>query len=291
MRLPRRLRLVIAGLLVSSLGACGAAQLSQTPPPPASVEKGLQTSAPPRPVQAQGEELVARAEVMGLSVAQMNLRLGAFCAQEEAESATISVETTFDTTGVGRWFKKVRGRAWTRLDERTGRARAYSLESFEGDLHRRYDVQLHKGKYHYQYSDSEGKTLRGKRALQEREVLHDFHSGFLLLRSWRAEPGEQSYFYVVLGRTPWRADVTWQGQEWLEHEGQKRRVIHIQGVAHRVGLKEGQSYTPRSFALWLTDDSLRLPLRVKAEGSSGSLTLHLEERRVHAGCMSPALFP
>lgn len=258
--------------------ACSAT-LKQTPAPPSHVERGLTVRAPEQVVWPMGEELRARAELLGVHVGDLVVRLGPFC----DEPKTHRVESSFDTVGVARLFKRSEGRAVTWLNPRRLHPSVMRLDAFDGDTRRNYELRFDKGGFRFDFDSSEGERKRGRqRAIEGR--FYDFHSAFLLLRSWRPEPGEQTYFHLALGRSPWRADVTFLGREEVEYRGEKIGALHLKGTIHRVDLRPGAEYTPREFHVWFSDDERRLPVRVTGEGSVGSFGLVLEEQRVRAGC-------
>lgn len=246
------------------------------------LEQGLVVGDAAAIVRAPGEELVARAELLGVHVGQLRIRLGPFCTPRGDDPEHVA--STFDTAGVARWFRRAEGRSWTQLDAKTLHPRASGFDLDNGGAWRTYALSFDGAGYSYELVTSKGDRSRGKGKAKGRDRFYDAHSAFLLLRSWQPEPGEQTYFYVVLGKAPWRADVRLQARTVVDYAGARTAALHFAGTIHRVDLKPGEKYTPRDFQVWLTDDERRIPIEFLGEGAFGSFRLLLEERNLHTSC-------
>jgi hypothetical protein len=108
------------------------------------------------------------------------------------------------------------------------------------------------------------------------------------LRAWRPRLDETAYFYVVLGRRPWRVDVTSRGPEMIKLGDDPRLTYRIDGVAVRLG--EGPDTPPKRFSLWLSEGAERVPLRMVADASFGQATMTLTGRESgERECAPPAV--
>lgn len=277
----------LQGALLLLLGsvACGSGR-NQTPALPIPVDQGLVVQDPSTIIRPEGEELVARAELLGIHVGQLSVRLGPFCSEEGPD--TERAESRFDTAGMARWFRRAEGQSWTELDARTLFPRSSRFEFQNGDAWRNYALRFSKRGYSFELETSRGDRSRGGASAKGRNYFYDPHSAFLVLRSWQPEPYEKTYFYVVLGKDPWRIDITYQGKTSVEYRGVARQALHLKGVAHRTDLKEGDRYTPREFQVWLTDDEQRLPIEFVGDATFGSFRLLLEESRRQSPCFQSA---
>src|SRR5690606_24494901 len=122
------------------------------------------------------------------------------------------------------------------------------------------------GRYRYRFERASGELKAGKKRYPKEENLYDTQTAIFALKSWRPKPKERGYFYVVLGRKLWRADVQYEGEEQLDTDRGKLATVHFSGTAHRVDLANGEEYTPRAFSVWMTNDEERRPVRVAGDG-------------------------
>lgn len=272
-------RLAVGLALASVATACGATH-TQAPAVPSTVEHGLAVRDPALIVRPAGEELVARAELVGIHVGQLLVRLGPFCARPEEPR----LESRFASAGMARWIRKADGTGWATFHPETLLPQKSRFELLNGDKWRNYDLAFTRTGYRFSLETSTGKPSEGGSDLDGPDPYYDVHTAFLLVRSWQAEPGEETYFYVVLGKDPWRADLRMQGRTVVDFAGERTPALHLRGTLHRMGLKPGEKYTPRPFQVWFTDDERRLPIRVEGEAAFGTFRLLLEEHRVQPTC-------
>jgi len=131
-------------------------------------------------------------------------------------------------------------------------------------------------------------SRRGSDDVPEGAEVHDLQSAMLRLRAWRPKLGETAYLYVVLGRRPWRVDVTSRGPEMVKVGEDPRLSYRIDGVA--VRLWQPEKATPKRFSLWLSEERERVPLRMVADASFGEVTMMLTDRQVgEAACPKGAV--
>jgi hypothetical protein len=95
-----------------------------------------------------------------------------------------------------------------------------------------------------------------------------------------------------LGRHLWRVSVRYRGVRTFDEGDARRRALKIDGTAYRVRGDDGERGEPRHFAMWLSNDTARVPLRVVGDASFGTLRFELVEREsqaaVTAGCAATA---
>lgn len=276
--------------LVFGLTACGSGVTAAPPKPVVPEQRGLIVDPSAGPVLVAGERFEARAEVLGMKVGVLDFSVRHPCQPELDENWKL--EAKLSTAGLVRWFNDTKGKSTTvvhptRAVPVFGRTRVD-----DGDQVRTYRID-HKGdsKYWYKYENSDGQVKKGTVRVPDEEIAYDTQSATMVLRSWRPAEGERGYFYVVLGRKLWRADVQNHGVEALQLEDGPIRTLRYSGTAHRAKLKPGEEYTPRKFSVWFTDDEHRIPIRVAGDGSIGSVTFYLEHHSMDAPCVPDSELP
>jgi uncharacterized protein DUF3108 len=243
--------------------ACGQAGLVEAEAP-------LQTDRPlliDGAVRMKSEVLRASVELFGLQIATLE---SSWCA---APAHGPSIQTRVDASALVKVIRRTGGEARTELDVKDGSARSSDYTFRDGDLLRHYKVDYRTGGYSYVYDNGGIERRAGANDVPEGAEPHDLHSAMLLLRSWRPRLDEQAYFYVVLGRRPWRVDVTSRGPEMIAQGEDHRLTYRIDGVA--VRLWQSADAAPKHFSLWLSEDAARTPLRMVADASFGQITMAL----------------
>jgi uncharacterized protein DUF3108 len=283
-RAPRVLacgRAVVAALgVLGALGAsaCGQAGLVE-PEVPARASRLLAPASRP----AKSEVLRASVEAFGLEIATLE---SSSCS---TPGGGATIETEVDAAPLVRVIRRTSGEAKTELTS-AGSAPTTSDYTFrDGDVVRHYQVDYRTGGYAYVYDNGGVQRRTGVNEVPDGAEPHDMHSSLLLLRAWRPRLEEKAYFYVVLGRRPWRVDVTSRGPEMIKLGEDPRLTNRIEGVAVRLG--EGpEPATSKRFTLWLSEDADRVPLRMVADASFGSVTMTLTARdAARRECQTPAV--
>jgi hypothetical protein len=261
-------------------GACGQAGLVEAEAPVASAALGTRELELVTPRQLGSEVLHASVEVFGIEIATLD---SAFCRGPEGGAvATTQVEAA----PLVKVIRRTSGEATTQLPEPGRLPRSSDYNFRDGDLLRHYGVDYRAGSYSYVYDNGGVERQTGADDLPEGASAHDMHSAMLLLRSWRPRLGEQAHFYAVLGRRPWRVDVTSRGVEMIKTGGDARLTYRIDGVA--VRLWQPEAAKPKNFSLWLSEDADRVPLRMVADASFGQVTMSLTGRESGAqACPAP----
>lgn len=270
-RRPRRLSwaLGLAGVLGSV--ACGQAGVIE-PETPAGVSRSLVAGSGGR---LASEVLRASVEVFGIEVATLESSL---CA---ARDAGATVETEVEAAPLVKVIRSSSGEAKTQLLALGAAPRSSDYTFRDGDIVRHYQVDYRSGAYAYVYDNGGAERRTGVNEVPEGAEPHDMHSALLLLRAWRPRLDEKAHFYVVLGRRPWRVDVTSRGPEMIKLGEQPRLTYRLDGVAVRLDPPGAERTASKRFSLWLSEDPDRVPLRMVADASFGQVTMTLTGRDTH----------
>jgi len=235
-----------------------------------------------RPDAVPPEVLRARVEIFGLPIASLQ---SALC---PGERGGLRVSTDVDAAPIVKVIRKTSGEARTELVGPRLAPRSSDYTFRDGDLIRHYAVDYRTGGYSYVYDNGGVDSRRGSDDVPEGAEVHDLQSAMLRLRAWRPKLGETAYLYVVLGRRPWRVDVTSRGPEMVKVGEDPRLSYRIDGVA--VRLWQPEKATPKRFSLWLSEERERVPLRMVADASFGEVTMMLTDRQVgEAACPKGAV--
>jgi hypothetical protein len=228
--------------------------------------------APPN-VRFGSEVLHASVEVFGIEIATLESSL---CPLRDSGA---TVETEVEAASLVKIIRRTSGEAKTELVAAGGAPRASDYTFRDGDIVRHYQVDYRSGGYAYVYDNGGVERRTGVNEVPDAAAPHDLHSAMLLLRAWRPRLDETAYFYVVLGRRPWRVDVTSRGPEMIKLGEEPRLAYRVDGVAMRLD-PPGTPGTPRPkrFSLWLSEDAERVPLRMVADASFGPVTMTLRGR-------------
>jgi hypothetical protein len=85
--------------------------------------------------------------------------------------------------------------------------------------------------------------------------------------------------FVVGGRRLWRVDVRYVGEETIGSVLGNRRAVRLEGASYRArsNFRLESDKPARTFAVWLSDDADRVPLRMSAQTELGEVTMDLTE--------------
>jgi Protein of unknown function (DUF3108) len=264
----RRLGWVVGLGAMLGTAACGQSGLVE-PETPAAVSRALvATSSAP----LESELLRASVEVFGIEVATLESSL---CAVRDAG---VTMETAVQAAPLVKVIRSTSGEAKTELLALGAAPRSSDYRFRDGDVVRHYQVDYRSGAYAYVYDNGGVERRTGVNEVPEGAEPHDMHSALLLLRAWRPRLDESAHFYVVLGRRPWRVDVTSRGPEMIKLGEQPRLTYRIDGVAMRLDPPGVEGAPSKRFSLWLSEEAGRVPLRMVADASFGQVTMTLTGR-------------
>lgn len=271
-RLFRRLgwgvRLGLALGPVLGTAACGQAGVIE-PETPAAISHRL---VPTSSGRLESEVLHASVEVFGIEVATLESSL---CAERDAGA---TMQTEVEAAPLVKVIRSTSGAAKTELLAPGAGPRSSDYTFRDGDIVRHYQVDYRSGGYAYVYDNGGVERRTGVNEVPDGAEPHDMHSALLLLRAWRPRLDETAHFYVVLGRRPWRVDVTSRGPEMMKLGEQPRLTYRIDGVAVRLDPPGAAGTSPKRFSVWLSEDADRVPLRMIADASFGQVTMTLTGR-------------
>jgi hypothetical protein len=263
--------------VIGLLGALGCGQAGVVEPEVPVRESRLLS--PAVSARAQGEVLRANVEIFGLRIASLDSSL---CRAADG-SATMTTEV--EAAPLVKAIRKTSGEAKTELSGVMPASSDYTFR--DGDIVRHYQVDYRTGGYAYVYDNGGVERRTGVDGIPEGAEPHDMHSSMMLLRAWRPHLDETAYFYVVLGRRPWRVNMTSRGPEMIKLGDDPRLTHRLDGVAVRLG-DNPEKTPPKHFSLWLSEDTDRVPLRMVADASFGQVTMTLTGREAGARDCAPA---
>jgi hypothetical protein len=263
--------------VIGWLGALGCGQAGLVEPEVPVHESRLLS--PPASVRAHGEVLHASVEIFGLRIANLDSSL---C---RAANGSATMATEVEAAPLVQAIRKTSGEAKTELSGVMPASSDYTFR--DGDIVRHYQVDYRTGGYAYVYDNGGVERRTGVDGIPEGAEPHDMHSSMMLLRAWRPRLDETAYFYVVLGRRPWRVDMTSRGPEMIKLGDDPRLTYRLDGVAVRLG-DNPEKIPPKHFSLWLSEDTDRVPLRMVADASFGQVTMTLTGRESGARDCAPA---
>jgi hypothetical protein len=94
---------------------------------------------------------------------------------------------------------------------------------------------------------------------------HDLHSIATAMRGWRSRPGVRASFETRIGGARIEAEIWEAGREYLP--AVRTRAVRYDGIAL-------EKYR---FAVWISDDALRVPVALEAETRWGTVAVKLVE--------------
>jgi hypothetical protein len=258
-------RIALAGVALGWLAVLGCGQAGLVEPAvPIQPSRLLEA---PVSGRVQAEVLHASVEVFGLEIANLE---STTCLAARGGAV---LETEVEPAALLEAIRSTGGAAKTEIQS-AGVVPTSSEYTFrDGEIVRHYQVDYRAGGYAYVYDNGGVERRTGNNPIPEGAEPHDMQSSLLLLRAWRPRLDERAYFYVVLGRRPWRVDVTSRGPEMIKVADDPRLTYRIDGVA--VRLDEGPKGASKHFSLWLSEGADRVPVRMVADASFGQVTMTL----------------
>jgi hypothetical protein len=252
------------------LGACHPDAISV---PTAAAADVVESTESVGPAVSPGEALSGKIFVLGVEAARAEV----FSCRDQAGEVHVHLEAT--SSGIAATLQRATMEMDTVLSADELRPVTDWADADVGGKLRRYDVRFGTDSYDYQYHRSSGPPVRERVRLPEGEgLLHDLHTGVLLLRTWRPRPGTVGHFAAVLGRHLWLTDVVFRGPDVVLQEDGPFPAVRLEGVTRKQHRDPAQRET-RHFELWFSDDPDRIPLRAKTESAFGDIWLEMTEYR------------
>jgi len=115
---------------------------------------------------------------------------------------------------------------------------------------------------------------RGATAKRSRRIaapLFDPLTSLFMLRSLRLRPKTKTILWVLNGNSLYQVDIRVAGRERVYTKLGPRDAIRVDGVGRRIhdNGKRVPGKKPRRVSLWLTDDSARIPIRLRGDTDLG----------------------
>ena len=225
------------------------------------------------------EQIRAEVSVLGVHAGEFDFEVARSCDHRHPSAV---LRSRMSTAGLVRFFKATDGSSFTTMDLSAARPTESELLILDGHVRRRYHARYRPGLAETTYQRTGRSTKHKTQRIRSGEHPLDMQSAFLLLRHWRARPGEQGYFYVLLGKDLWRVSVRFEGEETLSHRGKPRSTLRLTGVARRLEPPPDGAAAPRHFSIWLGNTPARVPLRVEGDASFGTVLMELRSYRTRS---------
>lgn len=191
----------------------------------------------------------------------------------------VIMRSLVESAGVARWFKTVHDEAQSWLDTETGVPVEQRATFVHGDKHARVATRFApNGSGVVIEYERNGKPRPPRRqAMPAGEHLIDFHAAMGLLRAWMPRPGDRLYYHTVSSRRVWRTELQCKGSETVRTAMGMHPALRFEGVSVRLNrkLEVDEKKPPRPFTFWLSDDELRMPLRLTARTEYGEFAAEL----------------
>jgi hypothetical protein len=228
-----------------------------------------------------GETMAYEVKLAGIPAGEAQLAVGEV-GDVDGHRAVV-VKSHAETTGAAALVRHAVDESTTVIDFATGLPISLETQAEQGDAKGSASATFHTAGARHSADvtyrrpeDPNAKTLHLDFGT---EAVHDAHSAMAQLRGWRATPGDKRSVFVVGGRRVWRVDVTYAGDDTLGLAIGNRRAMKFLGEAFRTkrDLTAETAKPNRTFAVWLSADADRVPLKLVAKTEFGEITMELTE--------------
>jgi hypothetical protein len=274
-------------LFLLTLGGCAGPVLNAQVKPTATKATAATVKSGPRLVYRPGERLDVGVWLRGMPLGKVTLRVGQTCGAAGDEA----IEVRSEALAAGPLSEIQGGEAELRslVDVASGLPIA---DRWIQRVKRPVEFELQFAADHFWALSRRPTKISPPRKLAVPSPVHDAHTALGLLRSWSGADGEPQHFMLVVGRNLWRAEVVRRGTEEIATTRGEQRAIRVDGVAQRVRpTMELDDKKLKDFALWLSDDDERLPLRMVLGSEWGEIEARLLARKVTAEAEATARSP
>ncbi len=252
-------------------GCAGADAMTTQQPAPA-------RSAPAETVGLNpGESMAFEVRLAGVLAGEAQLAVGQI-GDHDGHRAVI-VKSRAATAGAAALLKHIVDEATTVIDVDTGRPLSLETVVENGDKTTTASAKFTGSVVDVTYVRTGDKAPKTTKIDFGKVTVHDAHSAMAQLRGWKGTRGEVRTVYVIGGRRLWRVDVTYTGESTIGSALGNRRAVEYTGMSYRArGDLTLESDKPtRTFAVWLSDDADRVPLKVVASTELGDIVMDLTE--------------
>lgn len=273
----RRLSLWIACALAGC--AAGDARPATTPGAKAPVAPALAATGELGLVP--GETMAFEVTLAGIPAGEAQLAVGDI-GDVDGHRAVV-VKSHGETTGAAALVRHAVDESTTVIDAATGLPLTLETRAEQGDAKASASATFHTaGAIHsadVTFRRPEDPNPKTQHLTFGTTAVHDAHSAMAQLRAWRATPGDKRAVFVVGGRRVWRVDVTYAGDDTIGLALGHRRAMKFLGEAFRTrrDLSAETDQPNRTFAVWLSADADRVPLKLVAKTELGEIAMELTE--------------
>jgi hypothetical protein len=262
------------------------------PPAPATTAAATQVAADPG--LWAGERMVAEISLKGVTIGEYDLEVAGPCAR--GSQRLMPVFSRAGRVGLGAAFSDDSATASSWLDLATG----YPVETrsvVEASwATKHFTVNYLGDAFQYVYYRQNKRNDRNfrqekQRALPPRVPAHDMHSALGVMRKWSAELGKKGSIYTIIGQRLYRVDAKVADKERITVGDKTYDAVRIDGTARMLTHKLNASRRVVAWAVWISDEPARLPLKGSLETRRGIAEAELksyEQRPVaHPATLPP----
>lgn len=252
--------------VVVSFAACGGGRLPPLRVAPAATS--LQAS-PSTLFFRIGEQMKWDVTLRGLRSGSADLRV-----LESTSDASVWELLSEARTG-GFWgiFKHMRETDSTALSVPTAAPLHSHAESQSGDKWVRIDTRFLSSQHEIRLQKSGQPEQQGLRASPPGRVLHTVQSALGVFRGWNAPFGKPGEFFALSGTRLYRVEFVASAEEMVDTALGKVKARRIDGNAFRLNdaQQPDPAKKPMRFAIWVAMTAARVPVRLRADTSFGSM--------------------
>jgi hypothetical protein len=245
------------------LGACARPSAPQPPAqllPPAPPLTGI------APVANAGEGLTFSVSLRGVEGGRARVAIagktgGTIAARGQAESAGVVASIVRAADEVSTLLDAVDGRPQEVYSVAVHKGKEIRVRAvYDGD-HRHAVLEV----------VTDGVPRKVRRRLPADAPTFDSLGAMMIMRGWRAEPGERARFYSLTGQRLWRVEITMGPVETINTMLGPVKARRVDGLSTRLtpALGVDRSKPPRSFTAWFSDDARALPVKIRAATEFG----------------------
>jgi len=182
------------------------------------------------------------------------------------------------TEGIGlvRAFVDVSQELETWIDLDSALPLRHEVHQRMGQKERRARARFGPGKLDRTVQRGKGREYSYTRKLPEAVALHDVHSMLGILRAWVPNEGSHAYLHLIDDGQTRRQLVRFTRYETVKTALGRHPAIRLDVVAWRGIRERGRG---RPYAIWLSNDASRKPLRVLMPTKYGAVVLELMSYR------------
>jgi hypothetical protein len=254
-----------------------------------------QETAEPTPLPStglwSGEHLVADVAVKGVTVGEYRLTVAGPCALDGR--AVMPVYSKAEHRGLLGAFAQNDAVATSWLDLETGYPveTISMVESPRSTKH--FEISYGNAAFQFIYHRQSKRNSRKFRHASERKLPphvpgHDMHSALGVMRTWAGKIGKRGSIYTVFGKRLWRVDAKVVAKEELTVGDKSFQSIRIEGTARTMSFELTPNKRVYAWALWVSDEAARLPLKATMQSRDGIVQAELinyEQRPVTASTL------